>query len=252
MEKIQQMKYIFFKTKQQEPDEPKYRCINCSHPLKELYKTYSPTIQKLVECDKCNKIADNLIEFDNLYIIINLILLSTEAQRHVLYNTTCKNLYKILMIIIMLESYFIWNEVTEKSEINLNNDPLFMEKGFYLSTLQIASSNLTFFIIIRIISCWAEDKMYRTKNLTLDLLRGFMLASIAKFFFLPIIIWSDNISGLNRSTHLTLVIGYFLISLIYIHSTITGCTRKISASAILLSFIINKYIWLHLNFKNIF
>jgi hypothetical protein len=105
---------------------------------------------------------------------------------------------------------------------------------------------------IRIISCWADDKLYKTKNLTLDLFRGFMLASIAKFFFLPIIIWSDNISGLNRSTHLALVIGYFLISLIYIHSTITGCTKKISAAAILLSFIINKYVWLNFNVRGIF
>jgi hypothetical protein len=134
MEKFKELKGKFLKS----DPEISFRCINCGHPLKELYKTYSPTIQKLVECEKCKKVADNLIEFDNLYIIINLILLSTEAQRHVLYNTTCKNLYKILMIITMLESYFVWSEVTEH-KININNDPLFMEKGFYLAALQIAS-----------------------------------------------------------------------------------------------------------------
>lgn len=76
-------------------DELKFRCVNCGHRLKELYKTYSPTIQKLAECDKCGKIADKLIESESLVIIIDLVLLSSQAQRHVLYNTSCKNLYKV-------------------------------------------------------------------------------------------------------------------------------------------------------------
>jgi hypothetical protein len=70
-----------------------------------------------------------------------------------------------------------------------------------------------------------------------------MLASIAKFFFLPIVIWRENISGFNAGIHLVLVIGYFVISLIYIHSTITGCSRKASAATIFLAFVCNKYIW---------
>lgn len=45
-------------------EEPKFRCVNCRHRLKELYKTYSPTIQKLAECEKCKNIADNYIEFE--------------------------------------------------------------------------------------------------------------------------------------------------------------------------------------------
>jgi hypothetical protein len=110
-------------------------------------------------------------------------------------------------------------------------------------------ANLTFFVTIRIISTWAESKLYKTQNLTLDLFRGFMLASIAKFFFLPTIIWRDNITGLSRGVHLTLVIAYFLISLIYVHSTITGLSKKVSAAAILLSFIINKYVWFNLSFS---
>lgn len=83
---------------------PMFRCVNCGHHVKELYKTYSPTIQKLTECEKCGKIADKLIEAESLVIIIDLILLSTQAQRHVLYNSSCKNLYKILMVITLLVS----------------------------------------------------------------------------------------------------------------------------------------------------
>jgi Arv1-like family len=123
-------------------DEYKFRCVNCGHRLKELYKTYSPTISKLAECDRCGKVADKLIEFEALVIIIDLILLSTKAQRHVLYNTSCKNLYKILMVITLLESYCLL-ESFDKNRIGFSNrddsskDPLYMEKGFYLATIQI-------------------------------------------------------------------------------------------------------------------
>lgn len=90
---------------------------------------------------QCKNIADNYIEFESLVIIIDLILLSTQAQRHVLYNTSCKNLYKILMVITLLESYCLFMEIFDKkvgfSRNDNIRDPLYMEKGFYLSTIQI-------------------------------------------------------------------------------------------------------------------
>lgn len=136
---FQRLKYQFLNENSNE--ELKYRCVNCGHRLKELYKNYSPTIQKLAECEKCKNVADRLIEFESLVIIIDLILLSSQAQRHVLYNTTCKNLYKILMIITLLESYCLWMETFERNQIGFNKDetrdPLYLEKGFYLSTIQI-------------------------------------------------------------------------------------------------------------------
>lgn len=109
-------------------------------------------------------------------------------------------------------------------------------------------ANFSFFTIIRILTTFSKEEAQRSMNLTMDLFRGFMLASISKFFFLPIIIWRDNISGISSAVHLVLVIGYFLISLIYIHSSVTGCSKKTSTAAILLSFTINKYIWFNLHF----
>lgn len=44
------------------------------------------------------------------------------------------------MVITLLESYFLWSELTDNRNISnseSNNDPLYLEKGFYLSTLQI-------------------------------------------------------------------------------------------------------------------
>lgn len=136
-------------------EEFKYRCVHCGHRLKELYKTYSPTVQKLAECEKCKNIADKLIEYENLVVIIDLILLSTQAQRHVLYNTSCKNLYKILMVITLLESYCLWMETFDKSRFGIvpERDPLYMEKGFYLSTIQIMLCKFTGYRLLYLEIC---------------------------------------------------------------------------------------------------
>lgn len=175
------------------------------------------------------------------------------------------------MVITLLESYCLWMETFDrKAGFNRDEtrDPLYLEKGFYLSTVQIILcklaikflqwffldhfiilANLSFFTVIRMLTSYAKDEIYKSKSLTLDLFRGFMLASIAKFFFLPIIIWRDNISGISSAVHLVIVIGYFLVSLIYIHASVVGCSKKISTATILLSFLINKYIWFNLHFN---
>lgn len=110
--------------------------------------------------DNCHEIADKYIEFEILVIIVDLILLSTQAQRHVLYNTNCKSLYKLLMVITLLESYCVFVKTIEKipfendGEITHETqaDPLFMEKGFYISTIQIALGKFEVLISISVFS----------------------------------------------------------------------------------------------------
>lgn len=41
MEKLKNLKNGFFQS------NTEFRCVHCGSPVKELYKTYSPTIQKL-------------------------------------------------------------------------------------------------------------------------------------------------------------------------------------------------------------
>lgn len=115
-------------------------------------------------------------------------------------------------------------------------------------------ANFSFFVIIRMITNHVNmrDATIKSKNYTKDLFQGFMLASIAKFFFLPIIIWRENMSGISSSVHLVLVIAYFLISLIYIHSSVIGCPKKWSAVTIITSFFVNKYLWFNIYFNRRF
>jgi hypothetical protein len=118
------------------------------------------------------------------------------------------------------------------------------------NNLSTFAANFSFFVVIRVMTNMIEKNgLFKFQNLTMDLFQGFMLASIAKFFFVPIIIWRENMSGISSSVHLVIVIAYFLISLIYIHAGVVGCSKKTSAATILISFMINKYIWFNIYFN---
>ncbi|EEB19034.1 arv1, putative [Pediculus humanus corporis] len=68
-------------------EQNSYLCVNCGNRVKHLYREYSPSVLKLINCEKCGNVADKYIEYDRIIILIDLILLSKEGYRHVLYNS---------------------------------------------------------------------------------------------------------------------------------------------------------------------
>lgn len=70
--------------------------------------------------------------------------------------------------------------------------------------------------------------------------KAIALAKIAKFFMIPIIIWSNNVTE-SPSLRLMLVNIYYFLSLVHVLSVLTECSRKCSAVMILLTITI-KYI----------
>jgi hypothetical protein len=168
-------------------------------------------------------------------------------------------------MVTLLESYCLWIETFDniaprfgKSPLyQAPNDPLFMEKKFYFSVLQIVmgelnplfvkwlpsnfllySGNGTLFTLLRMFTANRQNN----PKFTLELFRGFMLASIAKFLFLPIVIWKEETDTNTIAVHLIIIVGYFVLSLIYIHSVVSSCAKKWSAITVLLAFILGKYL----------
>ena len=50
-------------------------CIECMSPVQTLYTSYSLSNIRLTACPQCNKFADKYIEYDNVLIFIDLLLL---------------------------------------------------------------------------------------------------------------------------------------------------------------------------------
>ncbi|XP_053696082.1 protein ARV1 [Sabethes cyaneus] len=225
-------------------------CINCGGSVTELYRKISPTVLKITECTKCNNPADKYIEFEVLIILIDLVLLAKPAYRHILYNSDCKNLWKIGIILVLLEAYCLWTEAFSRfTNVRYRSDqadPFLAEKGFYVSSVHILIGTILLYTFLYMLTKILNrssavsndsDKCYRTV-----LLHGVILASIGKFFFIPIIIWKQNVSESSMAIHISLVVAYFVISLTQIHSVITrNCSRKKSAVIVLLAFIIKTF-----------
>ncbi|XP_058058182.1 protein ARV1 [Anopheles bellator] len=239
----------YFELLRHQSGEQKYVCINCGRPVSGLYRRISSTVLKIIECEKCNHPADKYIEFEVLIILIDLILLSKPAYRHILYNSDCKNLWKIGCILILLEAYCFWTDafrgITSISYRSHVNDPFLSEKGFYLSTVHF----LTGFLLLYAFIYLFNGLLHRTvppvagdgKSYPRMLLHGVILASIGKFLFIPIIIWRENSNDTCLALHIVLVLLYFVISLVQIHSVISDCSRSRSCVIVLLAFIVKAY-----------
>lgn len=92
-----------------EPEE--YKCVNCGEAAAALYRTYGPSVLKLTKCEKCKGIVDKYIEYDPVIVMIDLVLMSKEAQRHTLFNTEFKAFWKLAIVLVMVE-HMEYGEVT--------------------------------------------------------------------------------------------------------------------------------------------
>lgn len=62
-------------------------CVECTNPdIKCLYSRFKSKYIKLTVCSKCGNLADKYIEFDNVLVFLDVLLLKAPAYRHVAYN----------------------------------------------------------------------------------------------------------------------------------------------------------------------
>ncbi|XP_045459818.1 protein ARV1 [Melitaea cinxia] len=130
--------------------ESTYKCVNCGERASALYRTYGPSVLKLTKCESCKGVVDKYIEYDPVIVMIDLVLMSKEAQRHIIYNTEFKSYWKLFIILIMLETYGVWR-----------NDSLF---NIVINTIcdirnnsTINSTHIALPIKLSVAEPWASD-----------------------------------------------------------------------------------------------
>lgn len=83
----------------QESEQRPYICINCGNFLSALYEQYGESHIRLSLCEHCNNVADKYIEYDNVLLFIDLILIKPGAYRHTIYNVflaSSSNMRKVM------------------------------------------------------------------------------------------------------------------------------------------------------------
>lgn len=63
-----------------------YICIHCGSSIPALYERYGGGHIRLSLCQYCNNVADKYVEYDNVLLFIDLILIKPCAYRHTIYN----------------------------------------------------------------------------------------------------------------------------------------------------------------------
>ncbi|CAB3241335.1 unnamed protein product [Arctia plantaginis] len=248
-----------------------YRCVNCGKPAAALYKIYSPTVLKLTKCESCKGIVDKYIEYDPVIVMIDLVLMSKEAQRHVLYNTEFKAFWKLLIILMMLETYGVWrndslfnivvNSVCGFENVNTTNisklinvtvpdswktncwaweqiekddtDLFIWEKDFYIQFLSILSGILVFLISVQILMKLATSSQNGVP--LLRVLKAFSLANVSILLTLPMLVWGADISQDTRTVHYLLVFAYSFVVFLNVFTVIYRTPVLLSILILLVS-----------------
>ncbi|XP_026481157.1 protein ARV1-like [Ctenocephalides felis] len=213
-----------------------YICINCGHGVKELSKKYSQSVLKICTCPECSQIADKYIEYDTVIILIDLILLSKPAYRHILYNTTFQNYWKIALLVVIMEAYTEWAMSNTSQKENFIED-----SDFYINCIHVIIGTILFMIIAYFVHNMVN--IVQPKNIVQKvpyrvgiswMWKSLTLSSFGKFLMLPSLIWGDNSV---TKIHWLLVFGYTTISQLLVYSVISGQSRSKSMLVIFLALI---------------
>ncbi|XP_055384294.1 protein ARV1 [Condylostylus longicornis] len=231
-----------------------YACINCKNPVHHLYQKY-PNLTKLAKCDKCHEIVDKYIEFHHLIALVDVILLSNKAYRHIIYNAEFKMHWKLYLILLLLESFALWRQKLEKfatkslqvGELNVPED-FFQEKGFYMCCLENLIDSVVLFIILAGLSKIIRASSKRKSNFLSYLIKAVILGNFSKIFLLPILVWRDNTTELDSNFHYFVVKFYYVFSCSNVYSSITNLNLYKSSAVVVLAFFIKKYFMVLFNF----
>nr|XP_022904202.1 protein ARV1 [Onthophagus taurus] len=214
-------------------------CINCGAKISQLYKEYSPTVLKLTKCEQCGQTADKYVEIDLGIIVIDLVLLKTEAYRHILCNTEFKFHWKLAIILHTIEAYYEWMLKTPDLEYQPNhfdvNEFTVDDLMFYNICFLVFIKTSTFILLIYFLTL-LRNKKYDIKksykNLFLETWKCVTLSSFGLFLLVPSFIWGGK-STLDNS--MTFVTFFTTLSQLFAYRATNNYSREWSIFVILTS-----------------
>lgn len=132
-------------------------CIECgTFNIDCLYDRYESDYIKLTICPSCGKVVDKYIEFDNVILFIDVLLLKRQAYRHLAYNLT--------------EGELLKDESTHRGYQEVEEAPLqsfrsFMDRYKHISRL------ILMIMLFEVYLIWA----YEERKLTHSLIVSYIL-----------------------------------------------------------------------------
>lgn len=186
--------------------DSKYICIECCHPIDDLFKIYKDGFKDIVQCPRCQKLVDTYIECENSLVLIDLILFNQKAYRHLIVNKRVErtSLLKFLIMFLLCDAYLQWFHFKNRQfeSIRSNDHQLFyeLEWNFYTMLVKAIIHYLIYACVIALV-CFVMFifKTREHKNTPqvywrlIDLIfKSLVVSSFGKLAVVPLVIWNPN------------------------------------------------------------
>lgn len=198
-------------------------CINCGAFVtdksgRRLSKLYDEplykksSILKIVECSKCDDVADRYVEYEGAIILLDLALQNTAAFRHVLLNTDHTGaIIKMAVLTLIVDGYCRWGLLSTGREF------FEQEYEFYIKCGQAACSLLVYLCVsLLVVAARGALKSYS------QLVVGLLLAYSTRFLQLVALLWATP-----HATHFmwTFIECLFFLTSARVFEVLTGWRR---------------------------
>ncbi|XP_051160758.1 protein ARV1 [Leptopilina boulardi] len=210
-----------------------YTCTNCGAEVANLYRRYSPSVLKVLKCNSCGYLADKYIEYDPVIVLLDLILLQKSAYRHLFYNSNFKSYWKLMIVLILGESFQKWLDSSiSLSDNEERKDSFEGEKNLYIILIQttLSLSALICTIIISMELRWfficKRPEMYKSRNLV----KALIIGRYPNLLGLLGIVWKHN----SPKLHNFLIYGYELLCLLTAYSVVSDSEKSGSLIVLIL------------------
>jgi hypothetical protein len=139
-------------------------CVECDELVPSLHTSYQNGHIKLTDCQKCGRVADKYVEYDNVLLFIDILLMKPQAYKHLVYNlisasgdTTVlqRRTQRIRFISILFEIYLIW--AYKEKEVNSAT-----YKNPYLIYHRILEQSILYQYMFFALKCFLDDILTHT------------------------------------------------------------------------------------------
>ncbi|KAJ0394377.1 hypothetical protein ATCC90586_003037 [Pythium insidiosum] len=129
------------------PSPSGFVCVSCGAAVAQLVRDYGKGNVRLAICGACNAVADPYVEYDNVLLFLEVMLLKPQVYRHVLYNLSppprSRAILKLFFILVMLDMNVKAYLIDRRAGVAFRSESMFeRDEGREISGLRISQYSL--------------------------------------------------------------------------------------------------------------